>query len=92
MGELAARLEVGLPTTGELVGDLSGVGLVVRRQDPANRRRVLLSPAEEYRDPMRAFASRRVPPLLRAFERLTPAERQGFSAGLRARAHEAHPS
>ncbi|MEU0239631.1 MarR family transcriptional regulator [Nocardiopsis sp. NPDC006198] len=90
VGELAARLEVGLPTTSELVGDLSRVGLVVRRQDPANRRRVLLSLAEEYRDLMRAFASRRARPLLRAFERLTPAEREGFAAGLRAWAHEVH--
>ncbi|MEE2036936.1 MarR family transcriptional regulator [Nocardiopsis sp. CT-R113] len=90
VGELAARLEVGLPTTSELVGDLSRVGLLARRQDPANRRRVLVSLSGEHRALMRDFANRRAQPLRRAFERLSPAEREGFAAGLRAWAHEVH--
>ncbi|WP_150239915.1 MarR family winged helix-turn-helix transcriptional regulator [Nocardiopsis quinghaiensis] len=90
VSELASRLEVGLSTVSELVGDLSRVGLVERRSDPANRRRVLVSLAQEHRGLMRTFTARRARPLLRAFERLSPNQREGFAAGLEAWARELH--
>ncbi|WP_017568937.1 MarR family winged helix-turn-helix transcriptional regulator [Nocardiopsis halotolerans] len=90
MGELSTRLEVGASTVSELVGDLSRVGLVARRHDPANRRRVLVSLADEHRDLMRAFVARRAEPLLRTFAQLSPAQREGFAAGLEAWARELH--
>jgi DNA-binding MarR family transcriptional regulator len=90
VSELSSRLEVGLSTVSELVGDLSRVGLVERRSDPANRRRVLVSLAPEHRDLMRAFMARRARPLLRTFERLSPSQREGFAAGLEAWARELH--
>ncbi|MFD6948517.1 MarR family transcriptional regulator [Nocardiopsis sp. TSRI0078] len=90
VSELSSRLDVGLSTVSELVGDLSRAGLVERRNDPANRRRVLVSLAREHRELMRAFVERRARPLLRTFERLSPSQREGFAAGLEAWAHELH--
>lgn len=90
VGELSTRLEVGLSTVSELVGDLARVDAVVRRTDPANRRRVLVSLSEEYGELMREFMARRAVPLLRVFDQLSPSEQQGFAAGLKAWAHELH--
>lgn len=90
MGELSSRLGVGPSTVSELVGDLTRVGLVTRREDLANRRRALISLADEHRDLMRAFVASRARTLLRAFDRLSPEQREGFAAGLEAWARELH--
>ncbi|GGZ56401.1 hypothetical protein GCM10010387_58010 [Streptomyces inusitatus] len=84
VGEIAARLRISLPTASELVGGLSRAGIVKRAEDPANRRRILVSLAEEYRVPLEIFIGRRIEPLLRALDGLTPGEREGFLAGLTA--------
>ncbi|MFJ9848967.1 MarR family winged helix-turn-helix transcriptional regulator [Streptomyces sp. NPDC101150] len=84
VGEIARRLQVSLPTASELVGGLSRAGIVERAEDPANRRRVLLSLAEEFRPAFEEFAARRSEPLLRALDGLSPGERAGFLAGLSA--------
>ncbi|WP_017559496.1 MarR family winged helix-turn-helix transcriptional regulator [Nocardiopsis baichengensis] len=91
VGELSVRLGVRLSTVSELVGDLAYAGLVTRRKDPANRRRVLVALSEEYRPLMERFAALRAAPLLRVLERLSPQEREGFAAGLKAWAEEATP-
>lgn len=80
------------PTVSELVGDLAYAGLVTRRKDPANRRRVLVALSEEYRPLMERFAASRAAPLLRVIDRLSPEARRGFAEGLRARAEEVTPS
>ncbi|MEV0279922.1 MarR family transcriptional regulator [Streptomyces sp. NPDC050610] len=84
VSEIARRLHVSLPTASELVGGLSRAGVVERAEDPANRRRVLVSVAEEYRPQLEDFIARRGEPLLRALDGLSPAERAGFEAGLTA--------
>ncbi|MFE7114444.1 MarR family winged helix-turn-helix transcriptional regulator [Streptomyces sp. NPDC057654] len=84
VSEIARRLHVSLPTASELVGGLSRAGVVERAEDPANRRRVLVSVAEEYRPHLEAFIARRGEPLLRALDGLSPEERAGFQAGLTA--------
>ncbi|MBZ4321250.1 MarR family winged helix-turn-helix transcriptional regulator [Streptomyces huiliensis] len=88
VGEIAKRLHVSLPTASELVGGLHRAGVVERAEDPANRRRVLVSLAEAYREPLETFVVRRGGPLLRALATLGPAERAGFVAGLTAWVHE----
>ncbi|KAB7839558.1 MarR family winged helix-turn-helix transcriptional regulator [Streptomyces mobaraensis] len=88
VGEIARRLHVSLPTASELVGGLHRAGVVERTEDPANRRRVLVSLAEAYRAPLETFMVRRGGPLLRALATLDPVERAGFVAGLTAWAHE----
>ncbi|GAA3738214.1 DNA-binding MarR family transcriptional regulator [Spinactinospora alkalitolerans] len=85
---LSARLGVRLSTVSELVGDLAYVGLVVRRADPGNRRRTLVTLADAYREPMRVFMAQRAAPLLRVLERLSPDDLRGFTAGLEVWADE----
>ncbi|MFI6642826.1 MarR family winged helix-turn-helix transcriptional regulator [Streptomyces sp. NPDC050504] len=84
VGEIAGRLHVSLSTASELVGGLSRAGVARRDHDPANRRRVLVTLADEYRTPLETFAARRGEPLVRALAELTEDERAGFLAGLRA--------
>ncbi|WP_171172264.1 MarR family winged helix-turn-helix transcriptional regulator [Streptomyces sp. I05A-00742] len=84
VGEIARRLHVSLSTASELVGGLHRAGIVERAEDPANRRRILVSLAEGYREPIESFVALRGRPLLRALASLTPQERAGFLAGLTA--------
>ncbi|AZQ70728.1 MULTISPECIES: MarR family winged helix-turn-helix transcriptional regulator [Streptomyces] len=84
VGQIAGRLHVSLPTASELVGALSRAGIVERAEDPGNRRRVLVSLAEDYRPLLETFVALRGEPLLRALDGLTPEERAGFVAGLTA--------
>ncbi|QHC21430.1 MarR family winged helix-turn-helix transcriptional regulator [Streptomyces sp. GS7] len=84
VGEIARRLHVSLPTASELVGGLSRAGIVERTEDPSNRRRILVSLAEQYRSQLETFVVRRGEPLLRALDGLSPSERAGFLAGLTA--------
>ncbi|MGW7004700.1 MarR family winged helix-turn-helix transcriptional regulator [Streptomyces sp. NPDC054933] len=88
VSEIARRLHVSLPTASELVGGLSRAGIVERAEDPANRRRILVSLAEQYRPLLETFVTRRGEPLLRALDGLSPSERAGFLAGLTAWVHE----
>lgn len=87
VGELSERLDVRMSTISELVGDLSRVELLERRNDPDNRRRVLVTLSAEHQDLMHEFMSRRAEPLLRALEVLDPGELEGFATGLQAWAH-----
>ncbi len=89
--ELGGRLGVSLSTASELVGDLSDAGLVDRQEDPANRRRTLVSLREEHRPTVLSFVATRSAPLLRALAGLSPRDRAGFIAGLAAWSREAQP-
>ncbi|MEV4437554.1 MarR family transcriptional regulator [Streptomyces sp. NPDC049577] len=89
VSELAARLGLSLSTVSELVGALNRAGLVDRREDPANRRRTLLSLTPEHRPLVEQFIAARSAPLLRALDSLSPRDRAGFIAGLTAWAREA---
>lgn len=86
--ELSRRMGISLSTASELVGDLGRAGWVERREDPADRRRTLVSMAEEHRPAMEEFLTRRSAPLLRVLENLSPRDREGFVAGLTAWARE----
>lgn len=88
VSELAGRMAVSLPTASELAGDLRRAGLVVSEEDPDNRRRTLLSLADDYRSSVESLVTARAAPLQRAMERLSEQDREGFAAGLRAWADE----
>lgn len=90
VSELAARMGLSLSTTSELVGDLSRARLVQRREDPANRRRTLVSLPESRRRVIEGFVAVRSAPLLRVLDSLSPRDRAGFVAGLAAWASEVH--
>lgn len=83
VSDLARRMGVSLPTTSELVGDLDRAGLAQRQEDPTNRRRTLVSLAEEHRQVVERFVATRAAPLLHVLERLSPRDRAGFVNGLR---------
>ncbi|MGV9803081.1 MarR family winged helix-turn-helix transcriptional regulator [Mycobacterium sp. NPDC003449] len=80
--DIAERLHVSLSTASELVGDLSRAELVIRREDPENRRRTLVSLSPNARPAVEAFITVRSAPLLRAMARLSPRDQRGFIAGL----------
>lgn len=82
--DLSARLGVGLATASLLVGELSRVGLVVRREDEDDRRRTIVELAPAHREAVAGYLSRRAGLLAAALEPLSPAERAGLVRGLRA--------
>ncbi|MDT0309559.1 MarR family transcriptional regulator [Streptomyces sp. DSM 44917] len=88
VGELARRMRVSLPTASELVGALYRAGVVERRPDPGNRRRVLVSLAPAFHPAVERLVTARAAPLLRALDALSPRDRAGFRAGLEAWARE----
>ncbi|MGW0046637.1 MarR family winged helix-turn-helix transcriptional regulator [Nocardia cyriacigeorgica] len=86
--DLARRLGVSLSTASQLVGDLARADLVLREEDPRNRRRTLVSIASPVRPIFEQFLAVRSAALLRAIARLEPADRPAFLAGLAAWAQE----
>lgn len=88
VGELARRLRLSLSTASELVGALDRAGLVRRHSDPENRRRTIVTLAPDHRAETERFVATRAAPLLRALDGLSPRDRAGFLAGLRAWARE----
>ena len=79
---LSVRLGVALSTASLMVGELSRAGLLERIEDDEDRRRTIVRVAPERAAAADAFLSRRLDPLRRALERLTPAEREAFARGL----------
>ncbi|MGW5649346.1 MarR family winged helix-turn-helix transcriptional regulator [Saccharopolyspora sp. NPDC003752] len=88
VSELAKRLRLSLSTVSELVGALGRSGLVVREEDPANRRRTLVSFPPGVRAVYEEFVAIRCAPLVRAMSKLSASDRAGFLAGLSAWADE----
>jgi DNA-binding MarR family transcriptional regulator len=84
VSDLSARLDVGLATTSLVVGELGRVGIVVRTEDPNDRRRTIVDLDPAHRQAISAFVGRRAGIVKRALEPLTPQERTGLVKGLRA--------
>jgi len=89
--DLAGRLGVSLSTASELVANLSDAGLADRREDPANRRRTLVSFSAQYRPAFESFVAIRSAPLLAALAELSEADRDGFVTGLAAWSRHVQP-
>lgn len=86
--DLAGRLGVSVSTVSELVAHLAEAGLVRRREDPTNRRRTLVTLAEDYRPVFEEYVAIRSAPLLAALRALSTEQQAGFLAGLTAWARE----
>jgi DNA-binding MarR family transcriptional regulator len=84
VSDLSARLDVGLATTSLVVGELGRVGIVVRTEDPNDRRRTIVDLNPAHRQAISAFVGRRAGIVKKALEPLTPQERTGLVKGLRA--------
>jgi DNA-binding MarR family transcriptional regulator len=75
VNELASRLEVAPTTVSLMVGDLSRQGILSRRENDADRRRTIVSIAEEHREAIEEWLARGAKAWRVALEPLTPAQR-----------------
>jgi DNA-binding MarR family transcriptional regulator len=82
--ELAGRLEVAPTTASLMVGDLSRQGVLNRTEDPADRRRTIVSIDDCKRQAVDAWLARGAKAWTEALTPLTPAERQLVITTLRA--------
>lgn len=83
-GHLAAALGVTLPTVTSVIDRLVRHGLVERRDDPADRRRVIVALAPEGQATLERIQEGRRARLARAIETMDPDAREKLVAGLRA--------
>jgi DNA-binding MarR family transcriptional regulator len=81
--ELARRIGLAPATASLLTNELNRAGLLERREDDHDRRRTIVSLPEEYRGLFEDVARRRLAPLERTLERLSPPARTQFIEGLR---------
>jgi DNA-binding MarR family transcriptional regulator len=84
VNELAERLEVTPATVSLMVGELSRKGILERREDPADRRRAIVSLADAHRDSIDAWLARGARAWRQALEPLTDKERALFVNTLKA--------
>lgn len=76
--DLAERLEVTPATVSLMVGELTRKGILDRREDPTDRRRAIVSLAEDHRAAIDAWLARSARAWRLALEPLTDAERALF--------------
>lgn len=76
VNELATRLEVAPTTVSLMVGDLSRQGVLERREDEADRRRTIVSIADEHRPAIERWLANGAKAWQKALTPLTPAERR----------------
>jgi DNA-binding MarR family transcriptional regulator len=76
--ELAARLEVAPATVSLMVGELSRKGILERREDEADRRRTIVSIADEHRPAIDGWLGQGAAAWRKALEPLTAGQRQMF--------------
>ncbi|KUJ65983.1 MarR family transcriptional regulator [Streptomyces albus subsp. albus] len=84
VNDLAARLEVAPTTVSLMVGDLSRKGVLERRADPSDRRRRIVSIADDHRRSIADWLGRGAGAWRRALEPLTPEQRRLVVDTLRA--------
>ncbi|WP_051717637.1 MarR family winged helix-turn-helix transcriptional regulator [Streptomyces sp. NRRL F-5727] len=87
VNELAALLGVAPTTVSLMVGDLAKKGVLERREDPADRRRKIVSIAEERRSAVDGWLGRSAGAWRAALAPLGPAERRMFIDTLAAYEH-----
>ncbi|MET7396366.1 MarR family winged helix-turn-helix transcriptional regulator [Dactylosporangium sp. NPDC005572] len=78
VNELARRLEVAPTTVSLMVAELSRADVVERAEDPADRRRAIVSITERRRPAIDAWLSRGAHAWRKVLEPLTPEERKLF--------------
>jgi DNA-binding MarR family transcriptional regulator len=86
--ELARRHHVSVKTSSLIAVQLQQAGLIERGEDPADRRRTILTIAGNRERAIYAGLGNRAAHLRRALDRLTPTQRKGLITGLRVLAEE----
>jgi DNA-binding MarR family transcriptional regulator len=82
IGDLALAERVAQPTMTTLVSRLERAGFVERRDDPADRRAVLVAVTDAGRREVRRLREARTRVLAERLERLSPADRSTLAAAL----------
>jgi DNA-binding MarR family transcriptional regulator len=88
VSELAERVGLSLATTSQLVGELSRAGILTRTEDERDRRRTIVTIAEEHEATVGVWARRMLEPMRSALDRMSPRTRADFMRGLRILAEE----
>jgi DNA-binding MarR family transcriptional regulator len=90
VGELAARLELTLPTVSGVLAELDRAGFVIRHADPADRRRTIvqITPAQDAL--IRQWLDGAANPLARVLDKLAPSEQQAFLKAMNMLEDELH--
>jgi DNA-binding MarR family transcriptional regulator len=78
VSELAARLDLSLPTVSGVLADLDRAGFVTRQPDPADRRRTIVQITPAQSALIRQWLDRAANPLARVLDKLDPGEQQAF--------------
>ncbi|MCW8376243.1 MarR family winged helix-turn-helix transcriptional regulator [Streptomyces justiciae] len=78
VNDLAARLEVAPTTVSLMVGDLSGKGVLDRREDPADRRRRIVAIAPDQHEAIAAWLAPGAEAWRRVLTPLEPEQRRLF--------------
>lgn len=76
VNELAARLEIAPATVSLMVGDLSRQGILHRQEDANDRRRILVTIADEHHDAINQWLGRGAQAWRTVLEPLTPDQRK----------------
>jgi DNA-binding MarR family transcriptional regulator len=84
VSEIAERLQVAPTTVSLLVSEMAAKGVLIRREDEADRRRHIVAIAEEHRPSIEQWLAPGARAWRRALEPLTPDERVTFITTLRA--------
>jgi DNA-binding MarR family transcriptional regulator len=78
VNELADRLEIVPATASLMIGDLSRQGVLERREDDADRRRTIVSIADDHRPAVEGWLAKGAEAWKKALQPLTPAQRRTF--------------
>jgi DNA-binding MarR family transcriptional regulator len=78
VSELAARLDLTLPTVSGVLADLDRAGLVDRHADPADRRRTIVQIVAAQRAVVEEWLDGAAGPLARVLDQLAPSEQAAF--------------
>jgi DNA-binding MarR family transcriptional regulator len=84
VGEVAKAVGLSLPAASKLASDLEAAGLLVRAEDPDDRRRTVLRLDDDAAVQVRSWLADRDRPVVEALETLSLAERAAFLKGLNA--------
>jgi DNA-binding MarR family transcriptional regulator len=78
VSELAARLDLSLPTVSGVLADLDRAGFVERHADPADRRRTIAAIAPAQTELISQWLDGAALPLARVLDKLEPSEQAAF--------------
>ena len=90
VSDMASRLGVSIASMSLMIADLARHGYVLRREDPDDHRKTLVTVVPEHRAQVEELMARQTAALRRTLEGLAPEERVAFVKAVRSLAQELH--